>query len=98
MQKRQLEIIKFNSITGGHDIYMFSRANMVRDDASAVFGLQRAVHEMVKDVKKLPVAERKTAADAQIKLVMALYGPCMDYFDNVEQSVREYARILWPQY
>lgn len=95
--KKQIEIVKFAGRHGSSDIYMLGRDAMEYRTAANVLDLQNQVIAMVKAVKALPATERKAAADKRIETILSLSAWLTDVFDNIEQTIREYARILWTQ-
>lgn len=85
---RKLEVITIANIP------LFSRANATNREENDILQLQSEVSQMVKEVKNY-TGDKKELANSKVNFLVSLHGFLNDKFDNLEQAIRELARLYW---
>lgn len=85
---RNLEVITIANIA------LFSRDNATNREQNDILQLQSEISEMVKEVKK-HTGDKKEFANSKINFLVSLHGFLNDRFSNLEQAIRELARLYW---
>lgn len=73
---------------------LFSRADANNLESNDIIALQRQVSDMVKEVKT-SAGNKKEIANSKIAHLVALHTLLGSRFENLEQSIRELARMYW---